>query len=198
MKVDVRVLSATRRDLDREVQAGRFRDDLYHRLVVTRVELPALRKRRGDIAVLARHFAQALGGDDVTIPDAVIARWESARWPGNVRELRNAVARQLAIGDLVYGDGLDATEDDLPEASLDQPSPVGSETSTLDDAIVSRLLAERALTRRRSAEAPRVVRPRVSRTHARGARRQRDARSRGVGASPAQLPTAPQSLQALT
>jgi len=143
VKVDVRVLSATRRDLDREVQAGRFRDDLYHRLVVTRVELPALRKRRGDIAVLARHFAQALGGDDVTIPDAVIARWESARWPGNVRELRNAVARQLAIGDLVYGDGLDATEDDLPEASLDQPSPVGSETSTLDDAIVSRLLAER-------------------------------------------------------
>ncbi|MBS2019295.1 MAG: sigma 54-dependent Fis family transcriptional regulator [Deltaproteobacteria bacterium] len=142
VKVDVRVLSATRRDLDHEVQAGRFRDDLYHRLVVTRVELPPLRRRRGDVGVLARHFARHLGGDDVTIPDAVLARWEGARWPGNVRELRNAVARQLAVGDLVYGEGLDATEDDLPEAALDAPSPIAGATAAVDDTIVSRLLAE--------------------------------------------------------
>jgi transcriptional regulator with GAF, ATPase, and Fis domain len=56
IRVNVRVLAATRRDLDREVQAGRFRDDLYHRLAVARVELPALRDRHGDVELLARHF----------------------------------------------------------------------------------------------------------------------------------------------
>ena len=57
-RVDVRIIAATRRDLDREVQAGRFRDDLFFRLAVGRVELPPLRRRRGDIAVLARHFGR--------------------------------------------------------------------------------------------------------------------------------------------
>src|SRR6185369_2001175 len=56
IQVDVRVLVATRRDLDAEVQAGRFRDDLFHRLAVARIELPPLRKRRGDVAALAQRF----------------------------------------------------------------------------------------------------------------------------------------------
>jgi DNA-binding NtrC family response regulator len=103
IRVDVRILAATRRDLDREVQSGRFRDDLYHRLVVTRLELPPLRKRRGDVALLARHFASEIGGDaDALSPDWIL-RCESYAWPGNVRELRNAVARQLALGELATG-----------------------------------------------------------------------------------------------
>lgn len=104
-RVDVRVLAATRRDLDREVQEGRFRDDLYHRLAIARVELPPLRRRGGDIALLARHFWRSLSPPDekgavVQPPPSLIARWERDPWPGNVRQLRNAVARQLALGDL--------------------------------------------------------------------------------------------------
>jgi transcriptional regulator with GAF, ATPase, and Fis domain len=95
--VDVRVLSATRRDLDREVLAGRFRDDLFHRLAVTRIELPPLRRRHGDVPILAQHFASELGGGKRSLSNDVLQRWEEHAWPGNVRELRNAVARRLAL-----------------------------------------------------------------------------------------------------
>jgi transcriptional regulator with GAF, ATPase, and Fis domain len=99
VRVDVRILSATRRDLDREVQAGRFRDDLYHRLAVARVELPPLRRRRGDLPLLAAHLCEELGASRKALPDDLLLRWEDYGWPGNVRELRNAVARWLALGD---------------------------------------------------------------------------------------------------
>jgi two-component system, NtrC family, response regulator HydG len=100
IRVDVRVLAATRRDLDREVGLGRFRDDLFHRLAVARIELPPLRRRRGDVPLLARHFAEQLGGAASPLPPELLARWEDLPWPGNVRELRNAVARRMALGDL--------------------------------------------------------------------------------------------------
>jgi DNA-binding NtrC family response regulator len=96
-KVDVRIVSATRRDLDQEIQAGRFRDDLFFRLAVTRVELPPLRRRRGDVGTLARHFFRQLGS--VEAPPALIERFAAYDWPGNVRELHNAVARYLAVGE---------------------------------------------------------------------------------------------------
>ncbi|MCA9619935.1 MAG: sigma-54-dependent Fis family transcriptional regulator, partial [Myxococcales bacterium] len=99
-RVDVRVIAATRRDLDREIQAGRFRDDLFHRLAVARIELPPLRRRRGDVALLVKHFCRELGYDDRTIPTAVLQQWNDAAWPGNVRELKNAVARHVMLGDL--------------------------------------------------------------------------------------------------
>jgi transcriptional regulator with AAA-type ATPase domain len=95
---DVRILSTTSRDLDREVQEGRFREDLLHRLCVARVELPPLRARREDIALLARHFCEAIGGPQ--LPAELIARWEGASWTGNARELRNAVSRWVALGEL--------------------------------------------------------------------------------------------------
>jgi DNA-binding NtrC family response regulator len=100
LRVDVRIVAATRRDLDREVQAGRFRDDLFFRLAVGRIELPPLRRRRGDVAVLARHFWHAIAGDGRPIPPGVVARLEDYPWPGNVRELQNAIARQVAVGEL--------------------------------------------------------------------------------------------------
>ncbi|HSO37394.1 MAG TPA: sigma 54-interacting transcriptional regulator [Labilithrix sp.] len=100
VRVDVRVLAATRRDLDREVQAGRFRDDLFHRLAVARIELPALRNRIGDIAVLATHFWTTMGGDPRALTRELLQKWSDYDWPGNVRELKNAIARQLALGDL--------------------------------------------------------------------------------------------------
>jgi DNA-binding NtrC family response regulator len=100
IRADVRIIAATRRNLDHEVQEGRFRDDLFHRLVVGRIELPPLRRRRGDIAVLARHFWTQLGGSARSLSSDLVARWEDYSWPGNVRELRNAIARHLAVGDL--------------------------------------------------------------------------------------------------
>jgi DNA-binding NtrC family response regulator len=100
LRVNVRVITATRRDLDRAVQEGRFRDDLFHRLAIARVELPPLRRRWGDVELLARKFWAALGGAAAALPSDVLARWNEHSWPGNVRELRNSVARQLALGHL--------------------------------------------------------------------------------------------------
>ncbi len=99
IRVDVRVIAATRRDLDREVQAGRFRDDLFHRLAVSRVELPPLREREGDVPVLARHFWRVLTGKD-DLPNDFLSRALGYDWPGNVRELHHAVVRRIALGEL--------------------------------------------------------------------------------------------------
>ena len=130
-RVDVRVLAATRRDLDREVVAGRFRDDLFFRLAVGRVELPPLRARRGDVPLLARHFWRALGGDDRPIPPRLLDRFGDYAWPGNIRELHNAVMRALALGDVSLASaGLTRPADD--------PQPA---TTTGSDAIIDEVLA---------------------------------------------------------
>ncbi|WP_437756268.1 sigma 54-interacting transcriptional regulator [Sorangium sp. So ce1389] len=99
IRVDIRVLAATRRDLEREIQAGRFRDDLFFRLAVARIELPPLRKRRGDVTVLAHHFWRQLAGRGAPFPQGFSERLEDYDWPGNVRELYNAVARRVALGE---------------------------------------------------------------------------------------------------
>lgn len=104
VKVDVRVLAATRRDLDRDVQDGRFRDDLFFRLAVARIALPPLRKRQGDIELLARVMWRRMTHGEAPIPDDFLRRVEGYAWPGNVRELQNAVARRVALGDLADGD----------------------------------------------------------------------------------------------
>jgi DNA-binding NtrC family response regulator len=100
ISVDVRLLAATRRNLDREVQLGRFRDDLFHRIAVTRVELPPLREREGDVRLLVAFFCAQMNADPDAIPPELMRHWEDYSWPGNVRELRNAVMRRVALGDL--------------------------------------------------------------------------------------------------
>ena len=148
----MRILAATRRDLDKEVQEGRFRDDLFHRLAVARVELPPLRKRAGDIALLARHFAQLhrVGpGESEELSPELLARWESEPWPGNVRELRNAVARQLALGDLAsLQSGPDAPSEsqDVIEGVLERDLPLPRARQLVVDAFEKRYL-ERVLDR---------------------------------------------------
>jgi DNA-binding NtrC family response regulator len=104
-QVDLRILAATRRDLDTEVAMGRFRDDLFHRLAVGRVSLPPLRKRRGDVTLLARRFMEDQRYDPATVSPAIFNKWEQYGWPGNVRELRNAVQRFLALGEVTRTDG---------------------------------------------------------------------------------------------
>jgi DNA-binding NtrC family response regulator len=96
VKVKVRVVAATNRDLQEEVRAGRFREDLYYRLAVVRLHVPPLRERPEDIEPLARLFASAAGLKE--IPRATLERLKGHAWPGNVRELRNAVDTFAAIG----------------------------------------------------------------------------------------------------
>ena len=99
--VNVRVMAATNKNLAREVREGRFREDLYYRLNVIRIELPPLRKRRGDVPVLAQHFLQKYSRrTDKPIkgirPEAM-RLLESYSWPGNVRELENAIERAVIL-----------------------------------------------------------------------------------------------------
>ncbi len=100
IETNFRLLVTTRSDLDREVAAGRFREELLHRIAVARIELPPLRRRKGDVLVLARHFCQELGGSDQALAQAMRLGWDDHPWPGNVRELRSTVARHLALGEL--------------------------------------------------------------------------------------------------
>ncbi len=99
LKVDLRVIAATRKDLRSEVEKGKFREDLYFRLNVVPITAPPLRERREDIPRLVDHFLSKLSdGQTVTISDATRAALQAHDWPGNVRELRNVVERAIALG----------------------------------------------------------------------------------------------------
>ncbi len=100
VEVDVRVLSATHRDLRRSVNDGSFRADLYYRLAVAVLRLPPLRERSEDIPALVAHFTQEVTGspDHALFHPAVIASLKGHRWSGNIRELRNVVESALAMG----------------------------------------------------------------------------------------------------
>jgi PAS domain S-box-containing protein len=97
--VDVRIIAATNRDLEAEVKAGRFREDLYYRLSVFPIELPPLRERVEDIPALARHFleqsARKLGAAVPRLVSAQVKELQSYEWPGNVRELQNVIERAV-------------------------------------------------------------------------------------------------------
>jgi two-component system response regulator AtoC len=101
--VDVRVIAATSRDLEREVAAGRFREDLFYRLDVFRVRVPPLRERREDVPLLVDHFIvrfrETLGRQVRTIADDALERLLAHDWPGNVRELENVVERAMILAD---------------------------------------------------------------------------------------------------
>jgi DNA-binding NtrC family response regulator len=107
LDLEARVIAATNRDLRAEVNTGRFRQDLYHRLAVVVLRLAPLRERRDDIPLLVEHFARELGAagpvEDLFGADQ-LARWQKHPWPGNVRELRNAVEAALVVGPQPYAD----------------------------------------------------------------------------------------------
>lgn len=118
IRVDVRVVAATNRDLEKAIRAGTFREDLYYRLNVVTLHLPPLRERREDIPLLASHFAartsQRLGRSVAGFTPEARACLLRYDWPGNVRELANAVERALVLGE---GDLI--RPEDLPEAMLE-------------------------------------------------------------------------------
>ena len=104
VRVDVRIIAATSRSLTEEVEAGRFRRDLYYRLQVFELELPPLRDHMEDIPALVEHFvrmlAPALGAAPLRVTQAEMDYLQQYHWPGNVRELRNFVERSLILGEL--------------------------------------------------------------------------------------------------
>jgi DNA-binding NtrC family response regulator len=115
IEVDVRVLAATNRDLEREVAEGRFRADLFYRINVVPLELPPLRDRREDIRRLARHFLERARAEAGRGPERIarsaLAALERFAWPGNVRELQNAIEHAVALAE---GEVLEP--DDLPRS----------------------------------------------------------------------------------
>ena len=125
-KVDVRVIAATNRDLRAEVDAGRFRQDLFYRLSVFPIELPPLRERRADIAALANHFLslanQRQPGRALRLSQAGLHQLERHDWPGNVRELQNVIERAIILapngplhfGDLIAGRGRSERRPEVP------------------------------------------------------------------------------------
>jgi two-component system response regulator AtoC len=138
VNVDVRVIAATNRDLEAAYRAGTFRKDLYFRLNVVTVHLPALRDRRSDIPMLVHHFLDRYArGENLQVTPAAMKSLLQYDWPGNIRELENCVARAVALGDRHIID-----VSDLPPAiRMDSTSPV---TTSLQDtaAISTTALAE--------------------------------------------------------
>jgi transcriptional regulator with GAF, ATPase, and Fis domain len=103
IKVDVRVLAATNKDLKKEIEAGRFREDLYHRLSVILIHVPPLRERKEDIPLLLDKFlediAQESGSVKKKISKEAIERLKELPWTGNIRELRNVTERLVILGE---------------------------------------------------------------------------------------------------
>jgi DNA-binding NtrC family response regulator len=143
--VDVRVISATHRDLPAEIAAGKFREDLYYRLHVVTLEVPALRARKEDIPVLADAFVKLLiarmkgsaGAGENSHPARISRKAMDALvhydWPGNVRELKNVLERSM-----VFARGAEITREDLPSEIADGNSsaPRGQRSQTDDSALV--------------------------------------------------------------
>ena len=111
IKVDVRVLTATNKDLKKEIADGKFREDLYHRLAVILIPVPALNERRDDIPLLVTHFANKVAGEQGTavknFTDKAVEKLQEYDWTGNIRELRNVVERLIILG------GSEVSEEDV-------------------------------------------------------------------------------------
>jgi DNA-binding NtrC family response regulator len=102
IKVDVRVIAATNKDLRKEISEGKFREDLYHRLAVILIKVPALNERREDIPLLIDFFAEQIGNEQGTVKkyfsESAIKLLQAYDWTGNIRELRNVVERLIILG----------------------------------------------------------------------------------------------------
>jgi two-component system nitrogen regulation response regulator NtrX len=137
MKVDVRVIAATNKDLESEIEAGRFREDLYFRLSVIPIHVPPLRERLEDIPLLVRHFTELSSKEGSFRPKRVTSAameiLQQHRWKGNIRELRNTVERLLIM---TRGDAIDVPDlRDMLRAERAEPRPVS--TSATAGAVAS-------------------------------------------------------------
>lgn len=134
--IDVRIIAATGKNLQREVESGDFRSDLYYRINVVRIELPPLRERREDILLLTRYFIkkynQRMGKKVRDVSPEVAQSLENYEWNGNVRELENAIERAVALT-LGYEITLSDLPDNIIQKSQDSASPVSGQIKTLEE-----------------------------------------------------------------
>jgi DNA-binding NtrC family response regulator len=131
--VDVRVVSATNRDLRDAIARGQFREELYYRINVIAIRLPSLRERAGDVRLLAHSFLRQFGQGRITaIDDAAAQALERYAWPGNVRELQNVIERACALAD-----GPTVTVKDLPDHVLHAPAPAAAPPANLPAAVTA-------------------------------------------------------------
>ncbi len=132
--VDVRVLSATNKNLAQEVAEGKFREDLFYRLNVVQINMPSLRERKEDIALLAEHFLEVFKKDtgltELTLSKAALKKITDHDWPGNIRELRNAMERAV-----VMGNGKTIVPEDLPIVGIRSGRPDLQTGLTLKEAV---------------------------------------------------------------
>ena len=131
IKVDVRIIAATNRDLKTEIAEGRFRSDLYYRLCVFPIQVPPLRNRKADLPELVEYFAEKsakkIGKAKPSIPSAVIQKLQTYPWPGNIRELENAIERAMILH---RGTTLQLAEDVFEHIGVD-PAEKASEEQSL-------------------------------------------------------------------
>lgn len=137
IKVDVRVICATNRDLKKAVREGKFREDLYYRLNIIQIQLPPLRERSGDIEDLVNHYVNQLGGPTKRVSDEVMAALVKYSWPGNVRELRNVVERMV-----VLSMKSELCMDDLPDEVKSQCADVSKSPEAVADGHKTMTLGE--------------------------------------------------------
>ena len=150
VKVDVRIIAATNRDLEAAYKAGTFRKDLYFRLNVVTVHVPSLRERRSDIPMLVNWFCERYApGADLRVSSAAMKALMNYEWPGNVRELENCVERAVALGD---GTPIDLS--DLPPSIAALHGPASRSISESADDLVSDLSAAAELGPAGTASAP--------------------------------------------
>jgi two-component system response regulator PilR (NtrC family) len=161
--VDCRILSATHRNLEQAVEDGSFRQDLFYRVNVIELKVPALRDRAGDISLLVEHFLEAQSTQlGVTPPALAAAALEALRnypFPGNVRELENVLERALT---LCEGDVIDVADLRLPETVTDTdidtaPVDAGELQSYLDDVERERILQALEQTRWNKTQAAKLL-----------------------------------------
>ena len=136
VKVDLRVIAATNRDLESEIRKGTFRKDLYFRLNVVTVHIPALRERRSDIPTLVHWFLDRYApGQSIQVTNAAMKALLQYDWPGNVRELENCIERAIALGDRKTIDATDlppAIATPLSESPISEPAS-GVSSTDLED-----------------------------------------------------------------
>jgi len=157
--VDVRLIAATNRDLERDIEQGRFRSDLYYRLNVISVELPPLRDRKDDIPLLAEHFlvreAERTGDKPKKLTEEALKVLQEYQWPGNVRELENVIERALVLtgGQVIKEDALPPRLREQPVQPLIQEAPPANPTlEVIERAYIEHVLRAESGNKSRAAE----------------------------------------------
>ncbi len=132
---DLRIISATNKDLRQKIRQGLFREDFFYRIHILSIQMPPLRKREGDVGLLARHFLHHFThGDSIAIPAHVLKAMETHSWPGNVRELKNVVQRFVALANKTpEGQMIPLLElSDNTDSGVSESSPLPQKTQALN------------------------------------------------------------------